>query len=95
MRGFCCSLLGATAFSPSYEPGERFGLAARESSPHVRPFCYVSFLVARRTLKFISLPLTSLLQIAWRRERLAFRFCPLAETLRGTLITIVLPLVCP
>jgi hypothetical protein len=36
-------------------------------------------------LKFISLPLISLLQIAWRRERLAFRFCPLAETPQGTL----------
>ena len=51
----------ATAFSPSYDPWERFGLAAREPSPHARPFRYSSLPDVRTIRKSISSPLISFL----------------------------------
>jgi len=61
MGGVYCRLFVCHAFSPSCDPRERFGLAARESSPHGRPFCYACKLDPQKTLKFISLLLVPLL----------------------------------
>ncbi len=58
-------------------------MAARESSPHVRPFCYTSLPEPPTALKFISLLLVPLLPVAGRHERSGVKLWILGETLQA------------